>query len=55
MATARFPYHHVLKYRMSLVTPLATVEAVAVAADLDTAFSWISHCMVQGKSSQIGN
>ncbi len=36
-ATAGSPCHPVLKYRTSLVTPLATVVAIAVAANLDTA------------------
>ncbi len=35
-AAARFP-HHVLKYGMSFVTPLATVVAVSVAAHSCTA------------------
>ncbi len=36
-ATAGSPHHHTLKCRMSLVTPLATVIAVAVAASTDAA------------------
>ncbi len=37
LATARLPHHHVLKYSMSLATLVATVIAVAVAANWDTA------------------
>ncbi len=33
MAMASFPCHPGLKYRMSLTTPLATVVAVAIAAN----------------------
>ena len=36
-ATAGFPPHNALSYRMSLATPLATAVAVAVAVKLDTA------------------
>ncbi len=35
-ATAKFLHHHVLKYRTSLATPLATVIAIAVTVYLDT-------------------
>ena len=35
-ATARFPRQHVLRYRTSLATPLATAVAIAVAANSDS-------------------
>ena len=38
MATARCPRHHALKYRTSVATPLATVVAVAAAANSDTPY-----------------
>ncbi len=42
LATAKFPHHHALKYKMSLATPLVTVIAIAVAvapiADTSLAF-----------------
>lgn len=37
--TARFPCHYAMKYRMSLGTHLATVVAIAVAANSDMASS----------------
>ncbi len=39
-ATARFPRHHALKHSALSATPLATVVAVAVAVNLDTASDW---------------
>ena len=36
LAMAESPRHHALKYRTSLATQLATVVAVAVAANSDT-------------------
>ena len=34
-AMAKLPHHHVLKYRLSIATPLATVVAIAVATNSD--------------------